>query len=101
MNTKAKGSRSEHKTIRLLEAQGYSCMRSAASLGAFDVIGVGSADIVLVQVKTGEWPRSVEMETLRSFAAPANCRKLIHRWRDRQEVPDVREIAGPLERDLL
>jgi Holliday junction resolvase len=93
MNAKAKGTRNEHRSIKLLEAAGYQCCRSAASLGAWDIIGIGTTDFVLVQVKTRDWPGTVEMETLTGFAAPQNCRKLLHRWRDRQRQPDVREIA--------
>jgi hypothetical protein len=54
--------------------------------------GIGSTDIVLVQVKTRDFPGAVEMEILRNFRCPPNCRRLIHRWRDRQRVPDVREL---------
>ena len=60
MKTKAKGSRNERRTMALLEAAGYSCTRSGGSFGAFDVIGIGSADVVLVQVKTRDWPGTVE-----------------------------------------
>jgi hypothetical protein len=66
--------------------------RAAGSLGAWDLIGVGSTDVLLVQVKTHDWPATAEMETLRVFRAPANARKLVHRWRDRQRLPDVREL---------
>jgi Holliday junction resolvase len=92
MNAKAKGSRNERRSIRLLEAAGYACTRAAASLGVFDIIGIGSTDVVLVQVKTRDWPGAVEMETLRLFRVPANCRKLIHRWRDRKNIPDLKEL---------
>jgi uncharacterized protein with GYD domain len=92
MNTSRKGSRNERRSMRLLEVSGYSCTRAAASLGAWDFIAIGSQDIVLCQVKTRDWPGAVEMETLSNFPAPACCRKLIHRWRDHQRVPDVREI---------
>jgi hypothetical protein len=78
--------------MALLEAAGYRCTRAAASLGTWDVIGIGSADIVLVQVKTRDWPSAAEMELLSEFPAPPNARKLIHRWRDGQRLPDVREI---------
>jgi len=94
MNTKAKGSRNEHRSIALLEAAGYRCTRSAGSLGEWDIIGIGSTDVVLCQVKTRDWPGTAEMEALKLFPAPANCRKLVHRWRDRQRLPDVREIAA-------
>jgi Holliday junction resolvase len=94
MNAKGKGTRNEHRSIAILEAAGYACTRAAASLGAWDIIGIGSTDIVLAQVKTRDWPGSAEMETLRNFSAPANCRKLVHRWRDRQRLPDVREVIS-------
>jgi Holliday junction resolvase len=92
MNAKAKGTRNEHKSIRLLESAGYRCTRAAASLGTFDIVAVGPADVVLVQVKTRDWPGSAELEAIREFKAPANCRKLVHRWRDRRPAPDVREL---------
>ncbi|MGH9939302.1 MAG: hypothetical protein ACREAM_23925, partial [Blastocatellia bacterium] len=34
-----------------------------------------------------------EMETIRRFKAPTNCRKLVHVWRDRQPEPEVKEIG--------
>lgn len=92
MNAKAKGTRNEHRSRRLLEAAGYAVCRAAASLGVWDLIGVSATDVVLVQVKTRDWPGSVEMETLTGFRCPANCRRILHRWRDRQRVPDVREL---------
>jgi hypothetical protein len=75
----------------LLESADYACTRAAASLGAWDIIG-GSTDVEPVQVKTRDWPGAAEIETLQLFHAPSNCRKLVHRWRDRQRTPDVREI---------
>lgn len=93
MNAKGKGTRNEHRSMAVLEAAGYACTRAAASLGAWDIIGIGSSDVILCQVKTRDWPGTAEMETLRNFAAPQNCRKLVHRWRDRQRLPDVREVG--------
>ena len=92
MNAKRKGTRNEHRSIALLESAGYRCTRAAASLGAWDVIGVGSSDVVLLQVKTRDWPGSVEMTTLREFAIPPNTRKIVHRWRDRARLPDVKDF---------
>ena len=91
-NPKAKGTRNEHRSIAILEAAGYKCCRSAASLGDWDVIGIGATDFVLVQCKTRDWPGSAEMETLKMFQVPSNCKKLIHRWRHRQKLPDVKEL---------
>lgn len=92
INAKAKGSRNEWRSIALLTAAGYSCTRAAASLGVFDIIAIGNVDILLVQVKTRDWPGRAEIERIRQFPAPAICRKLIHRWRPRQAAPDVREL---------
>ena len=78
--------------MKLLESMGYACTRAAASLGVWDVVGVGPTDFVLVQVKSNAWPDAAEMESMKLFRAPSNARKLIHRWRDRTRLPDVREI---------
>jgi len=92
VNAKGKGTRNEHRSKRILETAGYAVCRAAASLGVWDLIGVSATDFVLVQVKTRDWPGTVEMETLQLFQAPSNCRKLVHRWRDRQRQPDVRTL---------
>jgi Holliday junction resolvase len=92
MNTKRKGNRNEYKSIALLEAAGYACTRAAASLGAFDIIAIGADDVLLVQVKSNRWPGRAEMSAIAKFATPANCRKVVHRWRDRRSEPDVREV---------
>ena len=78
--------------MAVLEASGYRCTRSAASRGAWDIIAISAADLLLVQVKCNDWPGSVEMEALKEFPAPINTRRLVHRWRDRQTLPDVRAI---------
>jgi hypothetical protein len=52
MNTKRKGNRNEHRSIALLEAAGYLCTRAAASLGVFDIVGIGTPMWVLVLVQT-------------------------------------------------
>jgi len=78
--------------MAILESAGYVCTKAGASLGVWDIIGVGSTDFVLLQVKTRDWPGSTEMETLKNFLAPHNARKLVHRWRHRERLPDVREL---------
>lgn len=93
MNNKRKGTRNEHRSMAILEAAGYRCTRSAGSLGEWDIIGIGSTGFALCQVKTTHWPGTAEMETLQLFPAPPNCRKLIHRWREWQRLPDVKELG--------
>jgi hypothetical protein len=67
-------------------------MKAGASLGAFDVIGISSRDIVLVQCKSNRWPLPTEVEAMQLFPAPSNAKKLIHRWDDRKRTPQVREL---------
>ena len=63
-----------------------------AGLGVFDIVGISATDIVLLQVKTRDWPCGAEMEALRAFSAPPNARKILHRYRDRVALPDMREV---------
>lgn len=93
MNTAAKGRRNEHKSMKLLESLGYTVIRSAASKGAFDIVGLSATDIVALQVKTNAWPGSLEMEQLKLAVVPPNCRKLVHLWRDGERLPAIREVA--------
>lgn len=84
----------KRKGRRLLESAGYCCVRSGGSLGVFDVVGVGSTDIVVVPGEDARLARLREMEQLESFPCPANCRRLVHRWRDRMRLPDLFGDAG-------
>jgi len=92
VNAKAKGTRNEHRSMRLLESAGYACCRSAASLGAWDIVAIGSQDVILLQVKSNRWPCPAEMEVLKNFACPMNCRRLVHVWRDRARLPITKEL---------
>jgi Holliday junction resolvase-like predicted endonuclease len=89
MNAKAKGSRNERRSRALLEAAGYQVTRAAGSLGEWDLIGISASDLVLVQVKTRDWPGTLERLALAECAAPPHTRKLLHRWRDGARTPDV------------
>jgi hypothetical protein len=91
-NAKRKGTRNEHRSMEILEAAGYQCTRSGASLGAWDVVGISATDFVVCQVKTRDWPSLAETETLKLFPVPRNCKKLIHRYKDGQALPDVKEL---------
>jgi len=48
VNTKRKGTGNAGARVR----PAYACTRAAASLGVFDVVAIGSTDVMLVQVKT-------------------------------------------------
>lgn len=87
-----KGTRREYMSMRVLERLGYRCIRSAASLGCWDIVAIGSHDVLLVQVKSRDWPGTAEVQTLMEFPAPPGVHKMIHRWRDHQRLPDVKEV---------
>lgn len=90
--SKAKGTRREHRSRQILEAEGYRVLRAAGSHGAWDLIGVREDGVLFVQVKSRDWPGRVEMSTLRAFPCPPHCRRIVHRWRDGARRPDVREL---------
>jgi uncharacterized protein with GYD domain len=91
-SAKRKGTRNEHRSRAVLEAAGYRVTRAAGSLGEWDLVGIGTTDVVLVQVKTRDWPGTRERAVLADFPVPPMVRKLCHRWPPRQRRPDVRTL---------
>ena len=91
MNNKRRGTAAEHRTMRVLEAAGYACSRSAASLGLWDIIAVGPKDIRLIQVKFGIRPAlsGIERKALELFQVPPNVSKELWKWRVRARTPDI------------
>jgi Holliday junction resolvase len=93
MNCKAKGTRAEHRAIRLLEAAGYVCTRAGGSLGLFDVIAVGQTDVRLIQVKAGgEYLSGVERESITGLTLPANVSREVWRFPDRCKAPLIERL---------
>jgi hypothetical protein len=74
-NKKGKGSRRE-RLIRdhAFEGGAIDVVKSAASLGPFDLILIFPVRAVLVQVKGNAWPRRPERETLDAIAAKLDRR---------------------------
>lgn len=97
MNAKAKGSRAERRAIALLEAEGYVCTKAGGSLGLFDVVGIGSRDVRLLQVKAGTARLSAdERRTIAALRVPANVTREYWRFPDRCRAPLIELIGGPL-----
>lgn len=90
--SKRKGNRNEHKTIRWLEKKGYRCIRSAASLGPFDIVAFRKKDCLLVQVKTNRTAPPAERRAMAEWDVPRSCYKYIFIWRDYARAPEVREV---------
>lgn len=89
-----KGRRTEWKSRRWLEAQGYEVVRAAGSKGVFDLIGFGFDDVVLVQVKCNRWPGPMERLAMAGFQAPPNVRREAHRWDDRAREPRIQTVEA-------
>lgn len=89
-SAKAKGTRKEHQSKKLLEKMGYTVFRMAGSHGAFDLIAIGETDVLLCQVKTRDWPSGDERRLLESMVVPRICKKIAHRWRDGETIPDMK-----------
>lgn len=94
MNCKAKGNRLERKTIAHLTAAGYICIRSAASLGPFDIIAINPLGLRCIQVKANSWPRPEERENLRMAARsmPPNAFVECWRWNDGARKPLIKGL---------
>jgi Holliday junction resolvase len=94
MNHKAKGSRAEHKAIRILELAGYAVCRSGASLGVFDVVAIGANDVRCIQVKSGgKYCSAVEREQLQLLVVPPFVSKEIWRFPDRCRAPLIERLT--------
>lgn len=88
--SRQKGDRAERKTIAYLEARGYSCCRAAGSLGAWDVIAVGSLLVRLIQVTCNRRKGPADRATLASFVVPPAfvvCEMWM--WTDRENHPVI------------
>jgi hypothetical protein len=91
---KRKGTRNEHKAIRILENAGYSCTRAAGSLGMFDIVAISRQGIRLVQVKTNRPPGPAEREAIAEFRGiPENASKEIWIFEDYARAPIIKNIG--------
>ena len=93
MNAKAKGTRAEHRAMRILEAAGYLCTRASASLGLFDVIAVGESSVRLIQVKAGtKYLSTIEREQIQLLRVPHAVSKECWRFPDRCSQPLIERL---------
>jgi len=92
MDRKRKGTRLERRTIKMLEAAGYLCIRAAGSLGPIDLAAFNGFGVRLIQVKANAWPGPVEREGLRAAAKnlPPNALIECWRWNDNAREPIIK-----------
>lgn len=90
-NPKAKGTRNELKVIKYLELTGWICIRSAGSLGMFDIIAFHPhiPFVRCIQVKSNRKPPKEELEEIRKIALPFNFTKEVWIIHDYEEMPEI------------
>jgi len=89
MKTKAKGSRQERKVKKILEAKGFFCVKSGASLSEFDLICWNKGVVRFIQVKSNYCPPKEKKKIKRFKIIPGNGRKEIWIWKDYQRKPII------------
>ena len=90
MNTARKGAAAERRARHLLEADGYTVTRAAASKGLVDLVCWNAAGFRLVSVKSGRaYASTAERDALARCPAPANTSKEIWRFPDRCRAPVI------------
>jgi len=87
----------ERKAIEELRNSGYYTVRSGGSKGIWDIVGIGPENFILIQakkmkVKKGSFigVTKEEIDVLRKFKVPHNCKKYIWLWRNREGWDKIR-----------
>ncbi len=94
MNQYRKGREREYRTMRLLEAAGYTAFRMAGSHSPVDVIAVDALGVRLVQVKSGRANVTpLEREALKQITRPPNSTVEVWRWKDRVREPLIERVG--------
>ena len=92
IKTKLKGSRQERKVKKILENQGYICLKSAASLGIFDLICFNGREIRFIQVKSNYCPLKEKKKIERFKVIPINGQKEIWIFKNYHKEPIIEII---------
>lgn len=79
-NTSRKGRYYENLARRELEKAGFYVVRSAASKGIWDLVGMNADFIILVQTKVTRIPRIKERKAMEDFVCPKNSIKQYWRF---------------------
>lgn len=87
--------KSEARTRAWLERNGFYAVRAAGSLGLFDLVGLRTDSLLLIQAKCNQGPRKDEYEKLRGFTNyPSSGKKLVFIWKAWQRDPIIKEVPS-------
>jgi Holliday junction resolvase len=107
-NQKARGTRAENQVADELGICGYDVVRSAASKGAADLVGIHDGEVIFVQVKLGSvvrMPSPVERRELLRIARRARGYAIVASRvagaGNRSPVTVWRELTGTGPQDYL
>ncbi len=81
-----KGYIKEIRAVHELKRRGYIAFRSAGSRSPFDVVGISSSEIILLQVKSGKKHLKEEIRKLKEIRVPKCVRKQIWLFGRRLEI---------------
>jgi hypothetical protein len=91
------GTVAERRAGAALEAEGYLVTRAAGSLGLFDLVAVGLADVRLVQVKYGDGHtngRTIgQYRAIAALTVAPFVRKEVWIYRARARAPEVHALG--------
>lgn len=95
-NPKAKGNRNERKVIKYLELTGWICIRSAGSLGMFDLLAFHPKIpfVRCIQVKSNRNAPKEEKEAIEKIQLPFNFTKEIWIIHDYEEMPEIHYVEN-------
>jgi hypothetical protein len=90
MSNYTRGRRREHQARAILEAAGYTVMRSAGSKGCADLAAWNGDHLRLIQIKAGARGASpAEREAFARVPVPPMATREIWRFRERGQAPIV------------
>jgi len=95
MSNYTRGREKEYRAIKLLEEQGYYCIRSAGSHTVIDVIaflqknGLEMTPIRAIQIKSGRSPYKKDLKKLQQLSLPFSVSKELWRFIPRKKHPEI------------
>ena len=91
----SKGKYYERKTRNELEKSGFYTIRSAASKGLIDIVGISKEEIKLIQVKSGtSIYRKVDRIKFEKLSVPFVCNKELWKWKEGKREPFIENIKN-------
>ena len=93
-NAGKKGAAGEYRAMRMLEALGFTCLRSAGSHSPIDILAFDSVSVRAIQVKTGDhaWCSPAEREALKLLPLPACASREVWVFKNYSRQPLITKL---------